>query len=82
MKPKKCEWCGKYIYEMTNKNIRYCSRECAAQANYYNRQKAEFDSKSLEQVAEEAAAAGMSYGEYTAKHLTDLIAYRRKYGHK
>ena len=78
MKPRKCEWCGKEFVDISNPKRRFCSKSCARKSDAYYRKKYAFDSKPLEVIVEEAAAAGMSYGEYTSKMTSDLLKERKK----
>ena len=77
MNYKKCAWCGKYIYS-DNKKLKYCSRDCSGKAIAYNRQKAVFDDKTLEQIAKEAADLGLSYGQYIGHELARLQSWKRR----
>lgn len=68
----KCAWCGEE-YQGTRRK-RYCSAECRLEANARAKSRTRTRKKkkpvlSIEQVAVLSREAGMSYGEYVAKHL-------------
>lgn len=81
MDKKKCEWCGRSFFP-TDKKQRFCSTECSGNSRAYNNRKALFESKSLEQIAIEAAEHNMSYGEYVSWSISDLQTWKRKRGGK
>lgn len=78
--PRKCKWCGKEFVPTCHKNV-YCSQMCAYEQSKENQKSSRLianrkakehevrirnNQEKIVNIAKEAKAHGMSYGQYVA----------------